>query len=192
MRRRWTLPLFVIMSSFILITLVNLFPGQSQTPAPQNQPAPLPEGYVRLTQPEAAPAAGNTSRNLVSTGKVYQVGFRTGDEVMSGLADWAVKNKISSGYITGVGGFASATFGWIDPQVRGGMKKIEVPEKVEVTSFTGNFTPDQNGRPNIHIHALVTGGDGVARGGHLISAQVGPLMDLFVTELAPAETRQNP
>ena len=152
----------------------------------QGQQTPLPEGYVRLSQPDAVPAKGNSTQVMAMTGKVYRVGFRTGDELMSGLADWAKKNKVTSGYITGVGGFASATFGWIDPQVRGGMKKIEMPGKVEVTSFVGNLTPGDNGSTSIHIHALVTGGDGVARGGHLISAQVNPLMDLFVTEMAPA------
>ena len=158
----------------------------------QGQQAPLPEGYVRLSQPDAVPAKGNTTQVMTATGKVYRVGFRTGDELMSGLADWAQKNNVTSGYITGIGGFASATFGWIDPQVRGGMKKIEVPDKVEVTSFVGNLTPGDNGRANIHIHALVTGGDGVARGGHLISAQVNPLMDLFITEVAPADAAQVP
>jgi predicted DNA-binding protein with PD1-like motif len=152
----------------------------------QGQQPPLPEGYVRLSQPDAVPAKGNSTQVMTTTGKVYRVGFRTGDELMSGLADWAKKNKVTSGYITGVGGFASATFGWIDPKVRGGMKKIEMPDKVEVTSFVGSLTPGDNGSTTIHIHALVTGGDGVARGGHLISAQVNPLMDLFVTEMAPA------
>jgi predicted DNA-binding protein with PD1-like motif len=194
--------LLVIAASFLALS----FPlaAAMQTPTPQapagpapgaggsTPQAPLPEGYVRLTQPEPATAKGNTTQSLVSTGKVYQVGFRTGDEVMSGLTDWARKNKITSGYITGVGGFISATFGWIDPEVRGGLRKIEVREKVEVTSFVGNFTPGQDGRTNIHIHALVTGGDGIARGGHLISAQVNPIMDLFVTEFAPAGAPQVP
>lgn len=155
-------------------------------PFVQGQQTPLPEGYIRLSQPDAVPAKGTTTQVMATTGKVYRVGFRTGDELLSGLADWAQKNKVTSGYITGVGGFASATFSWVDPQVRGGMKKIEVPDKVEVTSFVGNLTPGENGRANIHIHALVTGSDGVARGGHLISAQVNPLMDLFITEMAPA------
>jgi predicted DNA-binding protein with PD1-like motif len=174
---QWTL--FV---ALVLLTVDNRsMPSQSQ--------ATLPEGYVRLTQPTPVDAVGNTTQDLVSTGKVYQVGFRTGDEVMSGLAAWAQKNKVTSAYITGVGGFASATFGWVDPQVRGGLKKIEVRNKVEVSSFVGNLTPAPNGGASLHIHALVTGGDGVAKGGHLIEAQVSPIMDVFVTALAPAASR---
>ena len=104
----------------------------------------------------------------------------TNDEVVSGLAEFAEKNKIGEAYVTGVGGLSSATFGWTDPAI-GCCKKIEIKEKVEVSSFTGNITT-QDGKIQVHFHALVTGADGVARGGHLFEAKVQPTMELYIVE----------
>jgi predicted DNA-binding protein with PD1-like motif len=144
---------------------------------------------VRRAQPAARGLApGLKAQELGATGKVWKVTMGTNDEVVSGLAEFAEKNKITSAYVTGVGGFINATFGWTDPQVRA-FKKIEVNEKVEVSSFTGNITTE-NGQVQVHFHVLVTGSDGIAKGGHLIEAHVNPTMELYVVEAPPSQQKR--
>ena len=83
------------------------------------QPQALPDGYVgrkEITARGLAPAM--KVKDLGAAGHTYEVTFGKGDEVASGLTEFAEKNHITTGHFTGVGAFSSALLGWTDPDKR--------------------------------------------------------------------------
>ena len=104
------------------------------------QPPPLPPGYVI---PGPVTARGLAPRmhgeQLPTTGsRTFEVMFGPGDEIMSGLTEFAEKNHITSGYISGIGGLATATLGWGDPQ-KGGVKTIPVNKSASLHRSSAIF-----------------------------------------------------
>jgi len=144
------------------------------------QPPPLPEGYV---VPGPVTARGLAPRmkgeQLPTTAsRTFEVMFGPGDEIMSGLTEFAEKNHITSGYISGIGGLATATLGWGDPQ-KGGVKTIPVEQKCELASFLGNISMER-GKVYVHAHAVVSFPDGSTKGGHLIDAHANPFVEIYI------------
>ena len=147
--------------------------------------------------PQSVAGGGQVGLHLSSSGgrpvrvEVARVGARR-DVVLSAADVAADEHETPDGASSSGCGWPVALTLDVDPTWRSGyyevVLEIDVGEKVEVVSFAGNFTPTSDGKVNIHIHALVTGGDGIARGGHLITGQVGPIMEIYVTELAPPGT----
>jgi predicted DNA-binding protein with PD1-like motif len=144
------------------------------------QQQPLPGGYIR-PGPVAARGLAPKMRGRelpAATSRTFEVTFGQGDEVMSGLTEFAEKNHITSGYISGIGGLATATLGWGDPE-KGGVKPIPVDRKCELASFIGNIAM-QDGKVYVHAHAVVSFADGSTQGGHLIDAHANPFVEIVV------------
>lgn len=156
-------------------------PAQAQQP----QHKPLPPGYT--TEPGPVTATGLAPKMKAvelptASSKTYRVDFGTGDELVSGLTEFATKNHIVSAHITGIGGLISGTLGWGDPAA-GGMKKIDIDKKCELASLTGNIS-SRGGHPYVHLHGVVSFSDGSTKGGHVIEARVDPLAEIFVVTTA--------
>lgn len=147
--------------------------------------APVPPVYKRTPPVEPGHAPKMRATEVKATGRVFRVQNSTGDEVMSGLLDFATKNHVSEAEIDGLGGFISATLAMYDPK-EGGFKTMVVDQKCEVSSLTGTITT-QGGQPNVHAHVVLGCVDGTTKSGHLIEGQVNPVMDLFVKEYEPAK-----
>jgi uncharacterized protein len=111
--------------------------------------------------------------------KRYSIVLAKGDEVMSGLTDFARQNKVTSGSFTAIGAFSRATVAWFDDS-RKEFKLIPINEQVELVSMIGNVAL-ANGRPVVHTHVSVASSDGTVRGGHVINAFVFPTLELFMT-----------
>lgn len=111
--------------------------------------------------------------------KTYAVAFAKGDEVLSGLTEFAVREKLTAGYFTAIGALQSARFGWFD-RVRKAYRHIPIKEQVELISLIGNVSL-VNGTPQIHAHGAVGFPDGQMRGGHLLEAVAWPTLELFFT-----------
>ncbi len=122
----------------------------------------------------------------LSPARTFKVTFGTGDELLSGLTEFAAKNHIAAARITGLGGFITATLGWGDPP-KGAFKKIAIDQKCELVSLIGNISL-RDGKPYVHLHAVVSMPDGSTKGGHLIDAHVSPIAEIFIVEaeLSPA------
>ena len=60
-------------------------------------------------------------------------------------------------------------------------------EKCEISGVTGTITTDAQGKPNVHLHLVLTRQDGSTVSGHLISATVDPILEVFVTDLGPGK-----
>src|ERR1700731_367429 len=72
-----------------------------QQAAPQQ---PTPEGYVpRGTRPGKGLAPGMKVTDLGKGGRTFRVNMTKGDEIMSGLSDFAEKYHIKNGHFVGVG-----------------------------------------------------------------------------------------
>lgn len=109
----------------------------------------------------------------------YAVIFGAGDEVFSGLTQFAEENHIVAARITGIGAVRSATLGWFDPQ-RKTYRRISIDRQSEVLSLLGDIAMYQ-GEPVVHAHMVVGFPDGTAHGGHLLQAHVRPTLEVIVT-----------
>ncbi len=125
--------------------------------------------------------------------KTYEVTFGKGDEMMSGLYQFAEQHHIVSAHLTGIGGLISAKLGWGSPTVPG-MKEIDVTRKCELVSLIGNIS-DFRGHPYVHVHGVVAFSDGSTKGGHFIEAHVDPIVEIYVVTTAaplPEKTPASP
>ena len=149
----------------------------------ESQEIPVPQGY---TQPgpitDSGKAPGWRAWSLaehVDGGKIYAVIFAKGDEVMSGLTEFAERNKITAGHFTAIGALQSARFGWFDPAHKA-YREIPINQQVELISLIGDVGL-VNGAPQIHAHGAVGLPDGEVRGGHLLQAIAWPTQEVFFT-----------
>ena len=140
--------------------------------------APLPEGYMRAPAVQKGLAPSMKATETTTTAHVFDVAFTTGDEILSGLTDLAIQHKITSGYITGLGGLSKVLLGFGDPAL-GAFRRIPVDEKCELVSLTGHIT-SRDGVPPVHLHAVVALTDGTTRAGHVFEAHVAPVGEITV------------
>jgi len=148
--------------------------------------APLPRGYYPFGVPApTGPSPGLSVREFApGAGKTYKLSFKQGDDIMGGMARFAAAHPMQQAQLMGVGGTIKATLAWYDPKVRA-FKEIVVDGKCEISGVTGTITTDAQGKPNVHLHLVLTRQDGSTVSGHLISATVDPILEVFVTDLGP-------
>ncbi len=151
--------------------------------------APLPPGYIR---PPTDVPTGLAPKMVVeelptADSHTYEVRFGTGDEILSGLTEFAEQHHVVSAHITGIGGLISAKLGWGSDKVPG-MKEIDVDSKCELVSLTGNISM-RGQHPYVHLHGVVALSDGSTKGGHVIEMHVDPIAEIYVvTTAAPLPT----
>lgn len=112
--------------------------------------------------------------------KSFALAFETGDEIVSGLTDFAKENGIDAASFTALGAFSSATLGYFDIE-RKEYREIPVEEQVEVLSLIGNVALFED-EPRLHPHVVLGKSDGAAVGGHLLEAHVRPILEVILTE----------
>jgi predicted DNA-binding protein with PD1-like motif len=166
--------------------------GQQASPRPTVTPPPTPEGYVpRGTRPGKGLAPGMKVADLGKSARTFRVNFAKGDEIMSGMTEFAEKYHIKNAHFTGLGAINKGIFGWTDVERGLGQKKILLNEEAEIISFLGGITTDNEGRAVVHVHGAVALSDGSVKGGHWWEANVSIIAEIFVTEEegAPAPSR---
>jgi hypothetical protein len=145
-------------------------------------PPPLPDGYMRAPAVRAGLAPKVRITESQTAAHVFDLNFSPGDEIMSGLTDLVLKQNITSGYITGLGGLSGALLAWGDPEV-GAFKMIPVDEKCELISLLGHVAV-RDGKPYVHLHAVVGFRDGSTKAGHVMEARVAPLAEISLVATA--------
>src|SRR5579862_9812447 len=107
-------------------------------------------------QPTKAPQTGRSPGvkiKLISENgatKTYAIVFAPGDEIMSGLNEFAVKYRVKSAHFTGIGDVQTAKVGWYDKTKK--MFKVNpLNEQCEITSLIGDIAL-YNGKPVVHAH----------------------------------------
>lgn len=152
------------------------------------------QDYVSPTKPaETGKSPGVKVKLLSTSGDIttYAVIFSTGDEVVSGLTEFAQKYSVKSAHYTAIGDAASAKVGWYDKS-RKMFKVIPLSEPSEVSSLVGDIAVF-NGKPVAHSHVNLSAEDGISHGGHLLEMIVGPTLEVFVTvEPTPLYKKINP
>lgn len=145
--------------------------------------APLPEGYwPRGKRPAADLAPGMRVTDLGKGGRTFRLNFTRGDEVMSGLTEFAQKYKIRNGHFNGLGAINKAILGWTDTERGNGQKMIPVNEQAEVISFLGSITTNAQGVANVHGHGAISLQNGSVVGGHVFELHISIIGEVFVTE----------
>jgi predicted DNA-binding protein with PD1-like motif len=138
--------------------------------------------YVSPTKPAQTGRSPGVKVKLISdngTTKVYFLVFAAGDEIMSGLNEFAQKYNVKSAHFTAIGDATSAKIGWYDGSKK--MFKVNaINQQSEITSLIGDIAIF-NDKPVVHIHINLAGEDGTVRGGHLLEAFVAPTLEVMMT-----------
>lgn len=113
--------------------------------------------------------------------KTFALVFDKGDEVASGLTEFARAHRLSASRFTAIGAFSDVTVGYFLPD-RKEYRRIPIHEQVEVLSLVGDITLDERGKPKVHAHVVVGKSDESAHGGHLLEAHVWPTLEVVVEE----------
>jgi len=145
--------------------------------------SPTPEGYVpRGTRPAKGLAPGLKVTDLGKGARTYRVNMTKGDDILSGLTEFAEKYHIRNGHFTALGAINKGLFGWTDVERGVGQKKIELNEEAEIVSLMGSITVNSQGLSVVHAHGTVALSDGTVKGGHWWEARVSIIAEVFVTE----------
>lgn len=129
---------------------------------------------------ESGKAPGLKVKILSESGgvKTYMLVFSKGDEVVSGLTDFALEQQIKSAHYQGIGSAFETELGWFDFDRNEYL--VNTADATEVTSIIGNITWHDK-KPVAHSHATVSLKDGNVKGGHLLKMIVGPTLEIVLT-----------
>src|SRR5579871_102776 len=167
--------LFLLLASGVVFTAAHRLSAQQTTPAPQSASV-----ESRSFRPGTAPGLKVTDLGR-SSSRTYRLNMVKGDEIISGLMQFAEENHIKNAHFTGLGAIDKATLRWSDPANKSS-RKTEINEEAEVVSLVGSIAMNKDGKPAVHAHTVLGMADGSTRGGHLMSAQVSIIAEVFVTE----------
>ena len=118
----------------------------------------------------------------------YALVFDTGDEVKGELVRFARASFVSTARFSGIGALSDVVLGYFDPAERR-YRPIPIDEQVEVVSLFGDVTLEADD-PKVHAHLVVSDANGLARGGHLLTAHVRPTLEIILIE-SPSHLRRH-
>lgn len=123
--------------------------------------------------------------SLVTEGplRTFRLVFDPGDEAIEGLGLFARKEDIEFASFAAIGGLQSAQLGFYNLETKGFDEIPFYEDQVEVLSFTGEITRDENDDPKVHVHTVLGRRDGSALGGHLLRGVVRPILIVTLEEL---------
>ena len=169
-----------------LVLIAGSALAQPQPPSAQPQPPaqPVPRGYTAFgAPPRTGPSPGLSVKEFApGARRTYKISFKAGDDIMGGMMRLAAAHPMQQAQLSGVGGVRGAVLAWYDPRARA-FKQIAVNEKCEISGVTGTITTDAQGKPNVHLHLVLTREDGSTVSGHLLGGTVDPVLEVFVTDL---------
>lgn len=113
--------------------------------------------------------------------RTFAVILQQGDEAMRCLQEFAAREQLAASQITAIGAFSSATLAFFDWESKQ-YQPNPVTEQVEVASLVGDIAVGPDGKPSVHVHAVLGRRDGTAMAGHLQEGHVRPTLEIIVTE----------
>jgi uncharacterized protein len=111
-----------------------------------------------------------------------------GEEAFAAIVDFATQSNLSGASLTALGAFERATVGWFDIAKRA-YKPIEVNQQCEGLSLLGDIATGDDGKPSLHMHAVLGLKNGTTRGGHFLKGIVRPTLEVTIVE-TPARLRR--
>ena len=125
------------------------------------------------------------------SGETYILRFDPGEEIVSGLTAFCAQTSVMGATLQGLGSVATAEIGHFDPE-RGDYVFRRLDGPLEVLSLTGNVAA-LDGRPIVHVHAVLSDRAFTTQGGHLRSATVAVTCEVVLTLLsAPVRRKREP
>jgi len=120
---------------------------------------------------------------VANSGHAFVLILDQGEEALKAITDFANKQMILGASVSAIGAFATARLGWFDLSARG-YKPIVVGEQCEVLSLIGDIAEGDDGGTSLHLHAALGLRDGSVRGGHFLSREVRPTLEVTIVETA--------
>ena len=120
--------------------------------------------------------------------RTFVVVLDPGEEAFAALTSFAIDQDIGGASLTALGAFETATVGWFDIEEKT-YRKIPVREQCEVLSAIGDIAIGDDGKPSLHVHAVLGLRDGSTKGGHLLEGIVRPTLEVTLVE-APGHLRR--
>lgn len=111
-----------------------------------------------------------------------------GDEAFAEITAFASTAHLAGASLTALGAFERATVGWFDLEKKT-YRSIEIAEQCEGLSLLGDLALGDDGKPSLHMHAVLGLKDGSVRGGHFIRGIVRPTLEVTIVE-TPAHLRR--
>lgn len=167
-----------IAAALLAIALATSAAAQS---AP-TQPTPEPDVWIAPSHPIPTGQAPNVKVQLLGVNgkqKTYAVIFGKGDEVLSGLTDFARQYHVTAAHFTAIGALSGAHLGWFSPEQKM-YRQISIDTQVEVVSMLGDIAL-YKGNPVVHTHMVAGLRDGSTRAGHVLDAHVNPTLEVMIT-----------
>jgi predicted DNA-binding protein with PD1-like motif len=113
--------------------------------------------------------------------RTFAVIFETGDEVVSGLTDFAKEHRLAGSQFTAIGAFSDVVLAYFDWSSRE-YQKHPLREQMEVLALAGDISLADDGTPKVHAHVVLGTRDCTTRGGHLVEAHVRPTLEVILTD----------
>ena len=117
------------------------------------------------------------------------VRLETGEDLHASLLELAEREGITGGAVTALGAVREAVLGYYDLERRD-YDRTSVPGEVEIASAAGTLSR-LDGKPHLHLHAVLSDRECRAYGGHLFSAKAAATVELFV-QVADAPIERTP
>jgi uncharacterized protein len=113
--------------------------------------------------------------------RTFVVVLDSGEEAFAALTAFVTKERIGGAALTAIGAFEKMTVGWFD-LAKKAYRKIPIHEQCELLSAIGDVAEGDDGKPSLHVHAVVGLRDGTTRGGHFLEGVVQPTLEVTLVE----------
>jgi uncharacterized protein len=118
-----------------------------------------------------------------ANGRAFVLILDQGEEAFKSITDFANRESIDGASITAIGAFSDAEIGWFDLAAKR-YKPIKISEQCEVLSLIGDLAKGDDGEASLHLHAVLGLQHGSCRGGHFLSGNVRPTLEVTIMETA--------
>ena len=118
----------------------------------------------------------------------YVLVLDAGEEAFSAITAFAAASKLDAASLTAIGAFERVTVGWFD-LVKKTYTPIEIDTQCEGLSLLGDIAMGDDGKPSLHMHAVLGLSDGTTRGGHFLKGIVRPTLEVIIVE-TPVQLRR--
>jgi uncharacterized protein len=118
---------------------------------------------------------------IIGSQRIFVLVLETGEEAFKKMTDFANQEQIDGASISAIGAFEKAKVGWFDLKART-YRPIDVNEQCEVLGLTGDVALGDDQKASLHLHAVLGLKDGTVRGGHFLSGQVRPTLEVTIRE----------
>ncbi|MBA1143067.1 PPC domain-containing DNA-binding protein [Mesorhizobium neociceri] len=120
--------------------------------------------------------------------RTFVIVLDPGEEAFETLTAFAREHGVDGASLTAIGAFEGAVVGWFDFDAKT-YRKIPLNEQCEVLSAIGDVALGDDGKPSLHIHAVLGLSDGSTKGGHFLEGIVRPTLEITLVE-APGHLRR--